>query len=382
MEETNPASLASVCVCVCRRGKKPGLAGITQSFMCQLVEVNWNRKDAFLIPSKTAFSSGIFFYYYTLRLSNSYTYISLKSYPMRTEISIHTTKIKSINMPDCLFASYITATLWTFFFSLVHLGCASYIVVTYVCVKGEAARFFFLKCSMSSKTSHLLCMRRVGDGCICCTNSHPLNLSCFFLRPPAQTFCVRMKKAIGVVHLMLVLVFSLRSEGTSKAFSVKPSVGSVIQLFQGFWFPLHVHRPSGQAHAHTMSLSWKRDLHLLVETRLRWGLAHHLCLVLPQREVSDQWFGVAVHFLHFSLFGLDCCSFKVSRWNKGPKALQSFITEMSIHSISIMSEETKKKKQRKAWAWYKSFFLWKGWTHLQYLGYFWNNIHTRAWTGL
>lgn len=79
----------------------------------------------------------------------------------------------------------------------------------------------------------------------------------FFLCPKAQMFGVRMKKTMGVIHLMLVLVFSPSLEGTSKPFSVKPSVTFVIQLFQVFWFPLHVYRPqpSGEAHTDTMSFS-------------------------------------------------------------------------------------------------------------------------------
>lgn len=47
-------------------------------------------------------------------------------------------------------------------------------------------------------------------------------MSCFFLCPTAQAFGVRMKRAIGVIHLILVLVFSPSLEGTSKPFSVQP----------------------------------------------------------------------------------------------------------------------------------------------------------------
>lgn len=55
-------------------------------------------------------------------------------------------------------------------------------------------------------------------------------MSRLFLCPTAQTLSVRMKNAIGVVHLVFVLVFSSSAEGTSKSFQAKTSVVFVIQI--------------------------------------------------------------------------------------------------------------------------------------------------------
>lgn len=175
-----------------------------------------------------------------------------------------------------------------------------------ICVsRGQQWCSFISSVTCDQKASHLLYLGRVRNGCLCCTNRQTsTNVSCFFLCPTAQTPGVRMKKAIGVLHLMLVLLFSPSVGGTGKPFSAKPSVSFAIQLVQVFWFLPHVERPqsSGEAHTDTMSFPWKRDVHLLVGTGLRWRLAHHLCLVLPQREVSDHEFGAAVNFLQFRQF--------------------------------------------------------------------------------
>lgn len=82
--------------------------------------------------------------------------------------------------------------------------------------------------------------------------------------------------------------------------------------------------------------------------RLRWGLAHHLCLVLLQREVSDHWFGAAVHFLHLRQFGLDCCSFREIRACKR----YAFFFSFSQNGTTLSKEIEKQKHQGNAERWH------------------------------
>lgn len=78
---------------------------------------------------------------------------------------------------------------------------------------------------------------------------------------------------------------------------------------------------SREAHADQMSFSRKRDLHLLVGTRLRWGTAHHPRLVLSQGKVSDcSYTQYCVHFMWWIMY-----SFILPGAHKGRSAGFGFI---------------------------------------------------------